>query len=184
MRQRLNAGASMLVVVFSCTAAAAGEPSGFMFTGEKAINPRNEKEFVKISEKLPISQLKKRFSSYKIVSTAGEDCMICATISGASGSLEVNYDENGIVITDIFSYDKNSSDALGNVVGTPLRDAIGAKTARCEAGMWTSCVSPLLSGLSYIVEENEKCQLTVNDQGGDTEIPGCARIGGFEIGKP
>jgi hypothetical protein len=170
-----------LVIGLSCSTVNAGELSGFIFTSDKVINANNEREFVKVGERLPIAQLKKRFSSYKLISTAGEDCLICAKIVKSSHSLQVNYDENGIVITSVFSEDKSSSDALGHSVGTPLQEAIGSKTSKCDAGMWTTCESPKLSGLRYIVEENEKCDLRVNDKGGDTEIPSCARIGGFII---
>ena len=159
-----------------------GEPAGFMFTGNKVINASNEKEFVLFNEKLPIAELKKRFSRYKIAATAGEDCAICATISGRNGSFAVNYDEDGLVIIGIFSSDKRSYDALGNAVGSSLRNAIGTPTARCDAGMWTSCASKRLYNLSYIVDERNGCRLSVKVDA-ETNLPACARIEGFAIQK-
>ena len=152
---------------------------GFIFTGDKAINPSNEKEFVRLLERLPVAQLKKRFSRYEVTVTAGEDCLICATISRGEELISVDYDENGIVVVGISSYGNNSTDALGNAVGSSLRSAIGP-TANCDAGYETTCASPRLSGLHYIVKETQKCSLFVK-LNQSTNIPVCARIGGFRI---
>lgn len=168
--------------MFSGGAQAENGGSGFIFTESKAVNSANPKEFVRIGERLPITQLKKRFSRYKVESTAGEDCLICATVTSSHGSLEVNYDENGIMVIGIFSYDKSSADALGNSVGLSLLQAIGNNEAECDEGMWTACASPKLNGLWYIVDENESCKLSVASEGATT-IPPCARIEGFEIQK-
>jgi hypothetical protein len=142
----------------------------------------NDKESVRLLERLPVAQLKKRFSRYKVDVTAGEDCSICATISRGEVSISVDYDENGIVIVGISSNDNESTDALGNGVRSSLRNAIGAPTADCDAGMWTPCASPQLTGLHYIVEENERCRLLIKENQA-TEIPACARIDGFRIFK-
>ena len=53
--------------------AAAKAPQEFIVTGDKIINSRVHQEFVRLSERIPISQLKRRFARYKITSTAGED---------------------------------------------------------------------------------------------------------------
>ena len=105
------------VVVFAPIAAVAISSSPlaasldrFVFNGERAVNVRNQNEFVQIGEKLPIIELKRRFRRYKIVSTAGEDCSICATISNRSSSIYVDYDGDGIVIVGIRSLDKTSID--------------------------------------------------------------------------
>src|SRR4051794_6296485 len=84
----------------------------FIFTGDKVTNTRKAKEFVRLSEKLPVAQLKKRFVGYKIEATASEDCDICATVSGRDGSIAVNYDSNGIVVVGINGRDKKATDAL------------------------------------------------------------------------
>jgi hypothetical protein len=160
----------------------AGHAGGFIFTADRATNPSNENETVRLLERLPTAQLKKRFSRYKVDVTAGEDCVICATVSRGKVSINVDYDETGIVIVGITSNDKTSTDALGNAVGSSLRNAIGA-TANCDAGDWTTCASPRLIGLHYVVEENEGCSLVVKENQ-TTEIPACARIGGFQIVKP
>ena len=92
-----------LLLALCCGNLSAKEPTGFIFTGNKVINASNEKEFVLLNEKLPIAELKKRFSGYKIVATAGEDCSFCASISGRNGSFEIDYDEDGLVITGILA---------------------------------------------------------------------------------
>jgi hypothetical protein len=162
--------------------ACASDSAGFIFTADRAINPWNEKESVGLLERLPVAQLKERFSRYKVDVTAGEDCLMCATISRGEVSISVDYDENGIVVVGISSNDNKSTDALGNAVGSSLRNAIGARTADCDAGYWTTCASPRLSGLHYIVEESEKCPLVVKEKQ-PTDIPACERIGGFHIVK-
>ena len=156
-----------LLLALCCGNLSAKEPTGFIFTGNKVINASNEKEFVLLNEKLPVAELKKRFSGYKIVATAGEDCSICASISGRNGSFEIDYDEDGLVITGIFSSDKRSYDALGNAVGSSLRNAIGTQTARCDAGMRTLCASKRLDNLSYIVDEVEGCPAICRGQCGN-----------------
>jgi hypothetical protein len=62
----------------------------FIVTGDKIINSRVHQEFVRLSERIPISQLKRRFARYKITSTAGEDCLICATVSRNAFQFEVH----------------------------------------------------------------------------------------------
>ncbi len=86
----------------------------------------------------------------------------------------MDYDEKGIVIIGITSNDKKAIDALGSGVGSSLRDA----TAHCDAGDFTTCASPRLTGLHYIVQESEKCPLLAKENQA-TEIPACARIEGF-----
>jgi hypothetical protein len=158
------------------------EVERFIFTGQKTYNSRDNAEFVTIGEKLLVSELKKRFKRYRIVMTAGEDCAICATISGKGGSIEVHFDEDGKSVTGIFSFDKKSSDALGNSIGSSLRNAIGS-TAQCDAGDWTSCRSKRLYGLSYIVQDSKKCSVLIAENAQETTIPACARIEGFELFK-
>ena len=93
--------------------------------------------------------------------TVGEDCFICATVSGKGGSIEVNFDEDGKLVVGVYSFDKKFSDALGNNVGSSLRKAIESPTAQCESGIWTSCQSMRLNGLSYIVQDNDNCPILV-----------------------
>jgi hypothetical protein len=81
----------------------ASDQAGFIFTADEAVNPWNEKESIRILERLPVAELKKRFARYKVDVTAGEDCAICATISRGKVSLSVYYDENGIVVINISS---------------------------------------------------------------------------------
>jgi hypothetical protein len=154
----------------------------FIVTGDKIINSRVHQEFVRLSERIPISQLKRRFARYKITSTAGEDCLICATVSRNAFQFEVHYDEDGIVVIGIYCRDNACVDALGNRVGGSLRPALGNE-ADCDAGNELTCESMRLTGLSYIVRENNKCTLRVTESGKNTSIPACARIAGFSIVK-
>jgi hypothetical protein len=154
---------------------------GFIFTGDSATNSQNEKQSVRLLERLPVAQLKKRFPRYKIVATAGEDCIICAIISRGEAFIQVNYEKNGIVVSAISSRDNQSADALGNAVGTSLRNATGA-TADCNPGESTTCASPILNGLHYFVEASENCPFVIKENQA-TDIPACAIIGGFRIEK-
>jgi len=158
---------------------------GFIFAGETVISSNNEREFIKIGEKLPVISLKKRLLSYKILSMAGEDCSICVRASSGDVSIEINYDNNGIIITDVYGFDKTSSDALGHQVGASLREAIGSDRAQCYGGgMYTMCASPVLNGLFYIVDDSEKCNLELNEINnfkGFIKIPECVKVGGFFI---
>ena len=118
-------------LLFSSGIACASTSEGFIFTEDKAFNPSNKDEAIRVLERLPVPQLKKRFSRYKVNMTAGEDCNICANISRGEVSISVDYDENGVAVIGISSNDNKSTDARGNTVGSSLRDAIGL-TADCE----------------------------------------------------
>ena len=70
----------LLWVVGSLTSSANAQQE-FIVTGDKIINSRVPQEYVRLSERLPISQLKRRFAGYKVTSIAGENCNVCATVS-------------------------------------------------------------------------------------------------------
>jgi hypothetical protein len=91
-------------------------------------------------------------------------------------------DEDGIVVIGIACRDNACVDALGNRVGGSLRQALGNE-ADCDQGDELTCESIKLTGLAYIVRENNKCALRVTEGGKRTGIPACARIGGFYIAK-
>lgn len=165
-------------------ATASSAKAEFVYTNELVSNPANPSERIKIGERAPVSVLKTRFPRYKIVSTAGEDCLYCATITGPSGSIYVALDETGTKITTIMSSDQKASDALGNVAGSRLIDAVG-NLATCDNGLYLSCESDRMAGLSYVVKEDAKCPVNPPaSEGGKTRIPPCARIGGFAINQP
>ncbi len=184
MTREFVKGALWLVIALGCTpgnVSFAAEPGGFIFSGDRVFNARNTGEFVQLSEKLSVALLKKRFSRYAVRVIKGEDCLVCATISGPGGGLEVNYDKGGATVTRISSDEKNSRDAMGNAIGSSLREAIGSTAAQCDSGMSLTCASPKLKGLSYIVADDDKCTIVVNEGKKLSEIPPCARIAGFEI---
>jgi hypothetical protein len=171
-----------LIWAFGSAISSANAQQDFIVTGDKIINSHVQQEYVRLSERIPISQLKRRFARYKITSTAGEDCLVCATVSRNSFQFEVNYDEDGIVVIGIACRDNACVDALGNRVGGSLRQALGNE-ADCDQGDELTCESIKLTGLAYIVRENNKCALRVTEGGKRTGIPACARIGGFYIAK-
>jgi hypothetical protein len=154
----------------------------FVVTGDRIINSRAQEEYVRLSERIPISQLKRRFARYKITSTAGEDCNICATVSRNTFQFGVDYDGDGIVVIGISCRNTACVDALGNRIGGSLRQALGNE-ADCDQGDELTCESMRLTGLSYIVRENDKCTLRIAESGKRTSIPACARIDGFYIAK-
>jgi hypothetical protein len=170
-----------LLWAFGSPISSANAQQGFIVTGDKIINSRVQQEYVRLSERIPISQLKRRFGRYKITSTAGEDCNVCATVSRNAFQFEVRYDEDGIVVIGLYCRDNACFDALGNRVGGSLRQALGNE-ADCNAGDELTCESMRLTGLSYIVRESNKCTLRATESG-KTSIPACARIGGFYIAK-
>jgi hypothetical protein len=117
----------ILLILFGSLVSNAKAQQEFIVTGERIINSRVHQEFVRLSERMPISQLKRRFARYKITSTAGEDCLICATVSRNAFQFEVHYDEDGIVVIGIYCRDNGCVDALGNRVGGSLRQALGMR---------------------------------------------------------
>ena len=171
-----------LLWIFDILISSASAQQEFIVTGDRIINSRVSGEYVRLSERLPISQLKRRFARYKITSAAGEDCAICATVSRNAFHFEVYYDVHGIVVTGIYCRDNACVDALGNRVGESLRQALG-NLADCDNGDELTCEFRRLSGIWYIVRENNKCTLRVTESGKKTSIPACARIGGFQILK-
>jgi hypothetical protein len=154
--------------------------SDFVASGNTIANSNNALLSVRIAERIPISQLKKRFAGFRVNSTAGEDCLVCATIVQGPLSITVDYDEDGIVVTGITCEGRNCVDSLGNRVGDSLRQAAGSKAA-CDAGDFTTCASYRLDGLHYIVKEDPKCRFSIQDNAKDTNIPVCATIDGLQI---
>jgi hypothetical protein len=155
-------------------------PKGFIFRSQDIHHATNPSQFVRLGEKISPQALKKRFAEYEVRYAKGEDCLTCAVISGADGQFAVSFGRDGRTIVDIRSYDGRSRDAQGNAVGASLGKAIGSTSAQCDAGMDTTCASPRLKGLSYIVAEDDRCSITVKDKQ-LTDIPACARIAGFQI---
>lgn len=152
----------------------------FIVTGETLTSRYNPDHKVRVGERLPVSSLKKRFVGFDIQSTSSEDCNFCASVSSSGQGFQVNYDIDGIVVTSILCFD-GCADALGNEHGSRLLDAIGDR-ASCDAGLYTTCRSPRIDGLNYILyEDSENCDFEIN--GGETRIPACAKVGGFQIGS-
>ena len=182
MQRSLLAGLVVSASLLSGSIVDARAQQDFIVTGEKIINSQVPQEFVGVSERIPIAQLKRRFARYKVKSTTGEGCAICAVISKEAFQFEVHYGAGGVVVTGIFCRDNACVDAKGNRVGGSLRQAVG-NAAACDQGDETTCKSSKLIGLSYIVRESDKCPLRVTANGRKSNIPACARIDGFHILK-
>ena len=153
---------------------------GFVFSSQDIRHTANPSRSVRLGEKISPQALKKRFTGFEVRYTKGEDCLTCAVISGADGQFEVSFAQDGNTIVDITSHDDRSRDTQGNAVRASLAKAIGSSSAQCDAGMNTTCESPNLKGLSYIVADDDRCPITVKEKQA-TDIPACARIAGFQI---
>jgi len=100
----------------------------------------------------------------------------CAVIQGKNATyIRISYGgDKTFSFYNISSDARDSRDTLGNAFGTPLRQAVGADTTKCDVGGATTCESVLIKGLSYIVGG---CQWKT------TVIPACAKVEGFEISR-
>lgn len=166
-----------LAMIMAVAPAIAGET--FVVTGEALTSSSNPKHSVRLGERIPVAELKARFKGYTVQSTAGEDCLFCATVYTYDVGFEVNYDETGVVVTSVVC-NQGCSDALGNEVGGQLRAAVG-DVGNCDAGYYTTCLSPRIGGLVYILSDEDSCPFEVSGEA--TAVPSCAEIAGFVIEK-
>jgi hypothetical protein len=158
------------------TPPAAAQNDGFIFGGDQAVSVADKSQSIFVREKLSIPQLKKRFPSYSVSAVEGDCAGTCVLIKGKNGaSIRIDYvSDSSYNFYRIVSSDaRGSRDILGNIVGTPLRKAVGANTAKCDLGEVTTCESLLIKGLSYVVGGCTWKPLSV--------IPACAKVDGFEI---
>lgn len=153
---------------------------GFIFSSQDVRHATTPGRSVRLGEKITRQALTKRFAGYEVRYTKGEDCLTCAVISGTDGQFVVSFAEDGRMVVDIRSHDDRSRDTHGNTHGASLATAIGSTSAQCDAGMDTTCASPSLKGLSYIVANDDRCPITVKEKQ-PTDVPACARIAGFQI---
>jgi hypothetical protein len=156
------------------------KPAGFIFDTESVYRATSQDQSVRLGEKISPPSLKERFGGYEVRYTKGEDCLICAVISGRDGQFQIDFADDGRTIINMSSSDDRSRDAQGNSIGSSLRGAIGSNSAQCDAGMDTTCTSPSLKGLWYVVADDDRCPINVKEKQ-PTEIPACAHIGGFQI---
>jgi hypothetical protein len=177
---RLVAWLMLLMNLQVCSASADGF---FVYSAEQVSHSSNPKLFVRVGEKLPAAALKRRFNSYKVTMTAGEDCVICGMVVGPSGSFQVYWDGTATKILSVLSSDKTSSDSFGNLVGSSLRNAIGS-SASCTAGDFTICEAKMLRP-SYVPSHSEHCKVQVpQSEKVETIIASCVTIENFIIGRP
>jgi hypothetical protein len=156
------------------------DAKGFTFRAQEIRDATNPSQSARLGEKISPQALKKRFAEYKVSYTKGEDCLTCAVLSGTDGQFEIDFAQDGRTIVNIRSSDNRSRDAHGNSIGSSLQKAIGAASALCDAGMNTTCASPIFKGLSYIVASDDRCPIALTEKL-PTNIPACARIAGFQI---
>jgi hypothetical protein len=162
------------LAVSSPTIALPAQNEGFVFSGDQAVSATDKRQFIRVWEKLSVSQLKKRFPSYS-VSAIESDCGGTCTLIEGEGSTYIRIDYGGDrkwSFYRIYSDARSSRDTSGNVIGTSLRKAVGANTTKCDRGEDTTCESVLIKGLSYIVGG---CPFEAES------IPACAKVAGFEI---
>lgn len=139
--------------------------------------------FVRLGEKISRQTLKRRFAGYNIQYAKGEGCLICAVVSGPDGLFDVEFDKDGRTVIRLRTFDDRVRDAQGNRPGSPLKGALGTDTAVCDVGETTTCVSAASPSLHYIVAEDDRCPISVQDKQ-PTHIPACARIDGFQLDTP
>jgi hypothetical protein len=157
----------------------AAQSDGFIFSGDQAVSAIDKQQFISVGEKLSIPQLKQRFPSYS-VSPVKSDCGgTCVAIKGKNDAyITISYGgDKTSSFYNISSDARSSRDTLGNAVGTPLRQAVGANTAKCDLGAATTCESARIKGLSYIAGGCE-WNATIT-----RVIPACAKVEGFEISR-
>jgi hypothetical protein len=153
---------------------------GFIFRAQDIRDATNPSQSVRLGEKISPQALKKRFAEYEVRYTKGEDCLTCAVVSGTDGQLQIDFAQDGRTIINVRSSDDRSRDAQGNSIGSSLLKALGSNSAQCDAGMDTTCASPTLRGLSYVVADDDRCPIAPKEKQ-PTDIPACARIAGFQI---
>lgn len=165
---------------FNASPGKSSELSGFVFHANEARHSARPALLICLGEIITKRELSRRFSRYEVRYTQGEGCLTCAVITGADEQLEVDFDQDGRTVINLRSTDDRGRDVKGNRVGSSLANALGSATAQCDAGESTTCSSPDLKGLHYIVIEDERCPLNVQEKQ-PTAIPACARIAGFQI---
>jgi len=94
----------------------AQEENRIVFSGDQIVIGHNG-EKVRLSERLPASELRIRFSGYNVQVTRGEDCLVCAFVGGPYGSFEIDYDESATTVTGISSEDANATDLHDKLSG-------------------------------------------------------------------
>lgn len=155
---------------------------GFVFSATGAANAANPAQKVAVGEKLAPAELRRRFKGYEVSITQGEDCAICAAITGPAGRLEVHFNGRARTVVQIISRDKQATDTLGNRIGDPVAAAVGT-SAVCESGDEMTCASTRVKGLSYVVGGAENCPIGSGDGKKPMDIPSCAKIAGFSVGR-
>lgn len=155
-------------------------PSGFVFDASSIRHSTKPALLIRLGKKISRQALKRRFAGYDVRYAKGEGCLICAVITGPDGQFDVDFDQDGRTVIHLRSTDNRIRDVRGNEIGSSLRSALGADTSICDAGESTTCASAAFKGLSYIVTEDDRCLFSVKDKQ-PTDIPACARIGGFQI---
>lgn len=150
------------------------QTTGFIFSGDQAVSAADERQFIRAGEQISMHDLKQRFSSYSVGKLDGDCGGSCFSVQARDGSsLVIDYGGQGkSAFYRIQSSAPGSRDTLGNSIGTPLRKVFGATAAHCDEGESTTCQSPRLKGLSYVVGG---CDFR------GPSVPACAKVDGFQI---
>ena len=137
----------------------------------------NANHYVRIGERLPMSDLKKRFQIYSVYLHKESPVLEYAKIKNEYFDINVIIDDKDKV--KIIECLKGCADMRGNNIGTKLSIAIGDK-GMCSEYEGARCDSKIL-GLSYIVN-SEKCSFGLLEMWNEEiVIPECGEISGFSI---
>jgi len=170
------------LILTVCAFAAEAETAGFVFSGNGVRHTADPTVRIRIGERLTPQALRSRFSRYQVQYVSGEDCTACATVSGGDGSFEVYFARDARTVIGIRTSDERSRDSQGNAARGALLQIVGTLSVRCEAGDGTTCASPDVRGLAYIIADDQKCPLNV-ERGKSTIIAACTQIDGFLAGR-
>jgi len=172
----------LLSLILAASALAAKDvPPGFVFSGNGVQHTGDPSVRIRIGERLTPQALRKRFARYQVQYASGEDCTACAIVSGGDGRFEVYFAKDARTVRGIRTSDERSRDSQDNAARGSLLQIVGTTSLRCDAGDETTCASPDVRGLAYIIAEDEKCPLSV-ERRKPTTISACTRIEGFLAG--
>ena len=180
---RTMAGVSAALILSLAAIPSAQARDGFIFDGDGVFNGGVVRQRIRVGERLTLVQLRRRFPGFSVEPFEGDCGGTCFNISKGGTSLQLSYGSAGRNRFYLLTSDAPTTrDILGNGIGTSLRTAIGAGSARCDDGMATSCESARIKGLSYDIGDKAGCTFPPSSSNSSsTTIPACAIVGGFRI---
>jgi len=169
------------LILTACAFPAEAQTTAFVFSGNGVRHTANPTMRIRIGERVTPQALRARFSRYHVHYAIGERCTACATVSGGDGSFEVYFARDARTVIGIRTSDERSRDSQDNAARGSLLQIVGTVSVRCHAGDETTCASPDVRGLAYIIVDDQTCPLNV-EATKPTTIAACTRIDGFLVG--